>query len=136
MNALGAVDQHSQLQLYLDGPRDKMFTLILLACAEKGPRVASSWGKDKALTYLANKTVGDLMEAEQNATAKTLIENYRPTRIFRLSTLDEYSLGGLMMHFMLETIIAAHLFKINPFDQPAVEEGKVLARKFLTDGGG
>ena len=105
-----------------------MFTLILLACAEKGPRVASSWGKDKELTYLANKTVGDLMEAEQNATAKTLIENYRPTRIFRLSTLDEYSLGGLMMHFMLETIITAHLFEINPFDQPAVEEGKVLAR--------
>ena len=136
VNALGAVDQHSQLQLYLDGPRDKMFTLILLACAEKGPRVASSWAKDKALTYLANKTVGDLMEAEQNATAKTLIKNFRPTRIFRLSTLDEYSLGGLMMHFMLETIIAAHLFEINPFDQPAVEEGKVLARKFLTDGGG
>ena len=136
VNALGAVDQHSQLQLYLDGPRDKMFTLIMLACAEKGPKVESSWGEEKALTYLADKTVGDLMEAEQNATAKTLIKNNRPTRIFRLSTLDEHSLGGLMMHFMLETIIAAHLFEVNPFDQPAVEEGKILARKFLKGEGG
>ena len=52
----------------------------------------------------------------------------------RCETLDEESLGELLMHFMLETIIAAHLFGVDPFDQPAVEEAKVLAKKYLVDG--
>ena len=71
------------------------------------------------------------MEAEQSATARTLADNSRPTRIFRLTKLDERTLGGLMMHFMLETIIAAFLMGVDPFDQPAVEQGKVLAREYL-----
>ena len=97
IRALGTVDQHSQLQL-----------------------------------YLAGRTMGDLMEAEQSATAGTLVNNHRPTRIFRLAALDERVMGGLMMHFMLETIIAAHLLDVDPFDQPAVEEGKALTRQRLT----
>ena len=131
IRALGTVDQHSQLQLYLDGPRDKMFSLIMLGSAGAGARVAPELAGDAALSYLSGKAMGDLMEAEQNATARTLIAKGRPTRIFRLQRLDEYVLGGLMMHFMLETIIAAHLMGVDPFDQPAVEEGKVLARRYL-----
>jgi glucose-6-phosphate isomerase len=75
--------------------------------------------------------VGDLMDAEQRATAETLIRNNRPTRIIQLDRLDETVMGALMMHFMLETIIAAHLLGVDPFDQPAVEEGKILTRKYL-----
>ena len=71
------------------------------------------------------------MDAEQRATVETLIRNKRPTRIIQLDRLDETVMGALMMHFMLETIIAAHLFGVDPFDQPAVEEGKVLTRKYL-----
>ena len=77
--------------------------------------------------------MGDLMDAEQRATAETLIRNNRPTRIFRLPNLDEKMMGALMMHFMLETILAAHLLGVDPFDQPAVEEGKILTREYLDE---
>jgi glucose-6-phosphate isomerase len=133
VNALGTVDQHSQLQLYLDGPRDKMFTVMMLDCAGSGPVVEPAVAVDEALGYLAGKTMGDLMDAEQRATTETLIRHNRPTRIFRLPSLDEKMMGALMMHFMLETIIAAHLLGVDPFDQPAVEEGKILTREYLAD---
>ena len=133
INALGTVDQHSQLQLYLDGPRDKMFTVVMLDCAGRGAAVDPALAGDKSLAYIAGRTVGDLMDAEQRATAATLIRHGRPTRIFRLAALDERVMGALMMHYMLETIIAAHLLGVDPFDQPAVEEGKVLTRQSLAD---
>jgi glucose-6-phosphate isomerase len=129
--AVGAVDQHSQLQLYLAGPRDKLYTLVLVDRAGTGRRVDPKLAADPALGYLAGRTMGDLMEAEQRATADTLVRNGRPVRILRLPRLDERALGAMMMHFMLETVLAARLMGVDPFDQPAVEEGKVLARKYL-----
>ena len=72
------------------------------------------------------------MAAEGRATAETLAKNGCPVRTIHLAQLDEESLGELLMHFMLETIIAAHLLGVDAFDQPAVEEGKVLAKKYLT----
>jgi len=129
--ALGAVDQHSQLQLYLDGPRDKMFTLVTLARAGVGPRIPPELVGDDRLRYLAGRSMGDLMAAEQRATAEALAGNGRPLRCFELQTLDERALGALMMHFMLETVFAAHLMDVDPFDQPAVEEGKERARRYL-----
>ena len=75
------------------------------------------------------------MDAEQRATAQTLIANNRPTRIFHLDALEERTMGALFMHFMLETIIAAHLLGVDPFDQPAVEEGKILTRQYLAESG-
>jgi glucose-6-phosphate isomerase len=64
-------------------------------------------------------------------TAVTLARNGRPTRRLRFARLDERVMGGLLMHYMLETIIAADLWNVDAFDQPAVEEGKVLAREYL-----
>ncbi len=136
VNALGTVDQHSQLQLYLDGPRDKMFTVIMLDVAGKGGTFPADLARDRDLAYLAGRSLGDLMDAEQRATAESLIRHQRPTRIIRLPVLDERTMGALFMHFMLETIIAAHLLGVDPFDQPAVEEGKVLARQYLAESGG
>ena len=80
----------------------------------------------------AGKTIGDLVAAQGRATAETLAKNGCPVRTIHLDRLDEASLGELLMHFMLETIIAAHLLGVDPFDQPAVEEGKVLAKRYLT----
>ena len=71
------------------------------------------------------------MDAEQRATSKTLTSNECPVREFILAKLDEKTLGALMMHFMLETMIVAHLWGINAFDQPAVEESKILTRQYL-----
>jgi glucose-6-phosphate isomerase len=62
-----------------------------------------------------------------------LAGNGRPVRQFRIETLDEAALGALQMHFMIETIVAADLLGVNAFDQPAVEEGKVLARRYLDE---
>ena len=133
IRAMGTVDQHSQLQLYLGGPADKMFTLVWLDSTGDGPRMPSL--ADKSLGYLSGKRMGDLLDAEQRATATTLIRNGRPTRIFALDRLDEKTLGALLMHFMLETIVAAELLGVNAFDQPAVEEGKALARVHLGERG-
>jgi glucose-6-phosphate isomerase len=130
--ALGAVDQHSQLQLFLHGPKDKFFTLILADQGKKGRCIPEDLTDDPELKFIFGKSMGDLMVAEQQATAATLIKNNCPTRIIRIKTLDEQTLGALMMHFMLETIIAADLMRVNAFDQPAVEEGKVLAKKYLS----
>jgi glucose-6-phosphate isomerase len=131
IRAMGAIDQHSQLQLYLAGPADKMFTLVTLAVAGAGEPMPPDLIDDRDLTYLAGRSMGDLLDAKQRATATSLVRNGRPTRRFELERLDEQALGALLMHFMLETIIAADLLGVDAFDQPAVEEGKVLARQYL-----
>ncbi len=133
IDALGTVDQHSQLQLYLAGPRDKMFTLVRLATEGEGPAVDPALVADSPLAYLGGRRLGDLMAAMARATADTLANNGRPVRVFALDRLDEAVLGGLFAHFMLETLITADLLGVDPFGQPAVEEGKVLARRYLAE---
>jgi len=132
--AIGPVDQHSQLQLFIGGPRDKLFTIITVDGAGLGPQIDGELAKLAGEPGFAGKTIGDLVAAEARATAETLAKNGCPVRTIHINRLDEESLGELMMHFMLETIIAARLLGIDAFDQPAVEEGKVLAKKYLIGG--
>ena len=134
VRAIGAVDQHSQLQLYLDGPPDKMFSLILTDTAGRGAAVPAGISDIEGLSYLAGRTMGDLLAVAGRATAETLANNGRPTRVFHVPVVDEMSMGALMMHFMVETMIMADLIGVNAFDQPAVEEGKILAREYLARG--
>lgn len=133
IRALGTVDQHSQLQLYLDGPRDKLFTIITLdhLGRESSPIALAPGLTHPALDLFQGKTMGDLMMAEQKATIDTLRHHNCPVRIIHLETLDARTLGGLMMHFIVETLALAHLWDVNPFNQPAVEEGKILAQEYL-----
>jgi glucose-6-phosphate isomerase len=131
IGALGPVDQHSQLQLYIAGPRNKLFTIITVDTAGRGPRIAADLAQLAGEPDFAGKTMGDLVAAQGRATIETLAKNGCPVRSIHLDRLDAASLGELLMHFMLETIIAAHLLGVDPFDQPAVEEGKVLAKKYL-----
>ncbi len=133
--ALGPVDQHSQLQLYLAGPHDKLFNVVTVGTAGRGPQIAPDLARLAGEPEFAGKTIGDLVAAQGRATIETLAKNGCPVRSIHIEELDEASLGELLMHFMLETIIAAHLLGVDPFDQPAVEEGKVLAKKYLTGGG-
>jgi len=132
--ALGPVDQHSQLQLFIAGARDKLITVITTGTAGRGARMAADLAKLAGEPGFAGKTIGDLAAAEGRATAETLANNGCPVRTIHFDRLDEASLGELLMHFMLETIIAARLLGVDPFDQPAVEEGKVLAKRYLADG--
>ncbi len=134
VRAVGPVDQHSQVQLYLDGPADKLFTVLIPDWRGKGPKIDPALADDPSLVYLAGRTVGDLVDAEARATAATLAKKGRPVRIFRIPALNEQTLGALFMHFMLETIITADLLGVDPFGQPAVEAGKKLARSYLMEG--
>lgn len=131
VQALGTVDQHSQLQLYLDGPRDKLFTVITMDHQKDLVKIKQSPLGHEAIDIFRGKSMGDLMVAEQKATIDTLRRHQCPTRVIHLETLNEKTLGGLMMHYILETLAMAHLMKVNPFDQPAVEEGKILTRHYL-----
>jgi glucose-6-phosphate isomerase len=129
--ALGPVDQHSQLQLYLDGAPQHFITVIREDCAGRGPRVPPDLAKLAGADYLAGHAAGDLVAGQQRAIPEALIAAGRPVRTIDLEVLDERALGALMMHFMLETILSAHLLGVDPFDQPAVESGKVLTRRYL-----
>ena len=134
IRALGPVDQHSQLQLYLDGPADKAFTLLLSGSAGAGPRIDLGPARadgDAELGYLEGRTLGDITAAMGRATADSLVAKGRPTRIMESDRLDEAALGALFMHFMIETIVAARLMGVDPFGQPAVEDGKRRAREVL-----
>jgi glucose-6-phosphate isomerase len=129
--ALGPVDQHSQLQLYLDGVPQHFITVIRESCEGVGPRIAPDLAKTAGADYLAGHAAGDLVAAQQRAIPEVLIAAGRPVRTIDLDRLDERALGALMMHFMLETILAGHLLGVDPFDQPAVESGKILTRRYL-----
>ena len=131
IGALGPVDQHSQLQLFIAGPRDKLFTVVTVDTKGQGPRIDAALAKRAGEADLGGKTIGDLVAAQGRATAETLAKNGCPVRTMHLPRLNEESLGALLMHFMLETIIAGQLLGVDPFDQPAVEEAKVLAKKYL-----
>lgn len=132
IQALGTVDQHSQLQLYLDGPKDKLFTVITMDHNEDALKVTLPPIAHKAVDIFHTKTMGELMEAEQKATIDTLRRHNCPTRIIHLPSFDEKTLGGLMMYYILETLAMADLMGINPFDQPAVEESKILTQQYLS----
>jgi glucose-6-phosphate isomerase len=133
IRAMGTIDQHSQVQLYLGGPIDKLFTLVISDSTGQGTKLTPEMlGGDKALDYLTNQTMGDLLLAEADAVAATLAKNGRPVRVIRIPTVDERVMGALMMHYMLETMFAAELWGIDAFDQPEVEASKVLTRQYLS----
>ena len=130
IGSIGTIDQHSQLQLYVDGPDDKFFTLIKITAEHKGSKIMPVGIKDRSLDFLYNRTIGDVMSCELEATRSILIQNKKPIRLLEIPKVNERGLGSLMMHFILETIITSDLYKINPFDQPAVDSGKELAKKY------
>ena len=128
---LGPVDQHSQLQLFMDGPREHYITIVTVPAKGLGPVLPDDLARRAGLDVLAGRPVGDLVAAQAAAVGEALMQAGRPVRIIELARLDEAALGGLMMHMMLETILAARLLGIDPFDQPAVELAKRLSRERL-----
>jgi len=132
LHAVGTTDQHSQLQLYLDGPKDKYFTFIKSNHHKKGLKIDTEIMKEESVNYLINKTMGDLMHAEQDATIDTFKLNNFKFREILLSEINEEAMGALMADSIMETIAACLYFEVDPFDQPAVEQGKVLTKKYLS----
>jgi glucose-6-phosphate isomerase len=131
---LGPLDQHSQLQLFMDGPREHLMTVLRVASAGQGPKIDPELAKAAGLEEMAGRAVGDLVAAQSQGVPAALASAGRPVRTFDLACLDEFAMGALLMHFMLETILAGRLLGIDPFDQPAVELAKVLSRERLVAG--
>lgn len=131
MRALGPRDQHGQMQLWLDGPPDKQFTVITVADSGSGAALPALPGGDPELDALAGHSLNNVVQTQARATIETLAGHGVPTRLIRLNRLDEKSLGGLVMHFMLETVLAAHLLGVDPYGAPVADAGKSLTQTYL-----
>lgn len=131
---LGPLDQHSQLQLFMDGPRTHMLNVLRVSTDGTGPTIDADYAKLAGASFMAGRTVGDVVSAQAHAVPEALARAGRPVRTFDLAKLDEFSVGALLMHFMIETILAGRLLELDPFDQPAVELAKILTKERLTQG--
>ena len=123
-------DHHSLLQLYLDGPKDKIFYLFS-ENVRKSNKIKTNI-ITKKLDYLNNKDLDEIKNAQKNAIKKVLIKNKIPIREFKINSFDEKTLGELFSYFILETSISGRLININPFNQPAVEQVKIFTKKLLS----
>jgi glucose-6-phosphate isomerase len=132
---LGPLDQHSQLQLFQDGPRDHLITIVRTPTAGGGPVLDATLAARAGIAFAGGKSIGDLVAAQSAAVPEALAGAGRPVRLIDLPGLDERTVGALLMHCMLETIFAAGLLGIDPYDQPAVELAKTLTRARLAGSG-
>ena len=128
--SFGPKDHHSLLQLYLDGPRDKFFTFFNTSRNENKFKITGS-GIPNNMTFLMNKNLKFIINAQCNATKNIFKLKKIPFREFTFSKKNEEELGEIFTFFVLETILLARLMKINPFNQPAVEQVKIETRRFL-----
>ena len=123
--AVGATDQHAQVQLFMEGPADKTVTFIEVEEPEGGELTIPGGGPAE-LAYLGGHGFAELLRAECRATAGALATMGRPTMTLRVTRADAWHLGGLIMLFELATIYGGQLYEVDPLDQPGVELGKQL----------
>ena len=123
-------DHHSLLQLYLDGPQDKLF-YVFSSDTDNKKKIRSNI-LERKFNFLNNKSLNQIKIAQKNAFLNTLKKKRIPFREFKIRALNEEALGELFSYFILETVIVGKLANINPFDQPAVEEVKIKTKKILS----
>ena len=129
--ALGATDQHSQVQLFMEGPKDKTVTFIAVKGREHEGRIPVRHADIPELGYLGGHSLGELIDIEQRATAGALAARGRLNATLYVDTVDAFHLGALMQLFALATAYAGELYGVNAFDQPGVELGKQFAYAML-----
>ena len=117
------------MQLYLDGPRDKLFYIFSSEKKDNIKVLSKSFGKD--LKFLKDKSFYQIKKAQKNAFIKTLQKKKVPYREFKIKDFSEGVLGELFSYFILETALVGKLSNIDPFNQPAVEQVKVNTKKNL-----
>ncbi len=126
VRAIGVVDQHSQLQLYLEGPRDKVITFVALG-SENLLKIPRGYQDIEDFAVLGGRGVQELLEIERIATAQALAKNGCPNQTLLLKELSAHSLGQLLYLAQVETVFLGQLYNINPFDQPGVD----LIKKYI-----
>jgi glucose-6-phosphate isomerase len=127
VRAMGAVDQHSQLQMYLESRLDKMFTFIALTRWEHDRPIPLGAFEHECFPYLEGRHLSDVIQAEFLATREVITHAGHPNLTLELAALDAHTLGQLIDLYQRITIYAGLLYGVNPLDQPAVEVGKQLA---------
>jgi len=125
IKALGATDQHSQVQLYREGPNDKVFTLLAVEQFDCKVRIPKADAAVKAMAYLGGKDMGTLLNNERHATEQALIASKRPVLSLRFPRITARTVGQFIYLYEAATTLAGRLFNVNAYDQPAVELGKI-----------
>lgn len=125
--ALGTTDQHSQIQLYVEGPNDKLITLVEVAEFGSEIPLPGFYGDEAVVSYLAGRTLNELMTAELAGTRIALTDALRPNATIKLPRVTEETLGQLFFMLEVQTSYAGMIYGVNPYDQPGVEAGKVAA---------
>ncbi|HEX6308180.1 MAG TPA: glucose-6-phosphate isomerase [Longimicrobiales bacterium] len=126
VKALGATDQHSQVQLYMEGPFDKTITFLMARELPSDVAIPAIYGNVDELSYLGGRTLGKLLDAERQATSAALAGRGRMNMTIELPRIDAHSLGQLLMMLQIATVYAGALYDVDPLDQPGVELGKQL----------
>ena len=124
--ALGVTDQHSQLQLFIEGPNDKSFLFWAVREFRNSLKIAHPYSSFDSMGYLQGRTVAELFDAERRATEMAITEAGRPNATVYADRINEESLGDLIMFSQYMTAYAGELYNIDAFDQPGVEYGKKL----------
>ncbi|MEK9152889.1 MAG: glucose-6-phosphate isomerase, partial [Patescibacteria group bacterium] len=119
--ALGAADQHSQLQLWTEGPADAVVTFVEVEKFKNNFSVPKAWPDMEGVAYMAGHSFEEILHAERAATAMALTKNGRPNGTLSIPAITPGSLGALMYMFMLATAVAGEIMELNAYDQPGVE---------------
>jgi glucose-6-phosphate isomerase len=127
VRALGAADQHSQLQLFVEGPRDKIILFLRVEDHGDAIDIPAAYQDLESVGYLGGHSLGELLNAEQRATELALAKQGRPSATLALPVLNAFTLGQVLYLFEMATVVTGALAGIDPFGQPGVEEGKRLA---------
>lgn len=125
VKALGATDQHSQVQLYNEGPYDKVITFLRVEKFRKDEVMPNNFKEEETFSYLSGYSMADLLNIEQKATEIALTKNKRMNITITLPEISEFTIGQLIYMLEVETAFAGELYNINAFDQPGVEAGKI-----------
>ncbi|MCC6703936.1 MAG: glucose-6-phosphate isomerase [Thermomicrobiales bacterium] len=124
IKALGAIDQHSQIQLYTEGPNDKVISLIRVGAYRDEVTIAAPPVSIEELAYLKRAELGQLLDREALATAWALTQAQRPNYTITTPVIDAFAVGEFFFLYELQTVMGGALFDVNPFGQPGVEAGK------------
>jgi len=127
IKALGVTDQHSQVQLYVEGRFDKIVNFVAVERFQNEVPIPSGWPDTPEVNYLGGHTLNELMKVEREGTALALAEAGRPSVTFTLPEVNAFTVGQLLFTLEVQTAAIGELFRINAFDQPGVEAGKIAA---------
>ncbi|MBQ9625306.1 MAG: glucose-6-phosphate isomerase, partial [Clostridia bacterium] len=125
VRALGSVDQHSQQQLYMEGPFDKVVTFIKAEKQRFKMPIPTIFEDNENISFLCGSSLNKLINSELESIMFALTENGRPNLVITLPELNEYYIGQLYMMLEIATAFTGYMLNINPFDQPGVEHGKI-----------